>query len=82
VYICIHCLVYTSVCLNVCMCVNLIELLEELQVEGEQNSETLKGESALWEQNMKHVLEHMCSLRAKNMHRMHQVSNLESSWHN
>jgi hypothetical protein len=48
VYMCMF-LVYISVCLNVCMCVKLIELLKQLQMEREQNSETLKGESALWE---------------------------------
>jgi hypothetical protein len=61
------------------MCLKLIELLKELQVEREQNSETLKDESALWEQNLKHVLEQMCSLRAKNVNSIYQVSNLESS---
>jgi hypothetical protein len=27
-------------------------------------------------------LEQMCFLKAKNMHSIYQVSNLESSWHN
>jgi hypothetical protein len=79
VCICVCFLVYITVCLNVCMCVKLIELLKQLQVEREQNSETLKGEIALWEQNIKHVLKKMCFLRAKNVRSIHQVSNLEIS---
>jgi hypothetical protein len=77
-----ECVSVLCVCFNVYMCVKLIELLKQLQMGREQNSDTLKGENALWEQNMKHILEQMCSLRAKNVHRIHQVSNLESSWHN
>lgn len=57
----------------------LIESLKQLQMERDQYAETLKGESAMWQQKMQQMAEQVHTLKEEKEHRESQVQELETS---
>ncbi|XP_041911329.1 golgin subfamily A member 2-like [Arvicola amphibius] len=57
----------------------LMESLKQLQMERDQCAETLKGESAMWQQRMQQMAEQVHTLKEEKEHRESQVQELETS---
>ncbi|XP_040592854.1 golgin subfamily A member 2 isoform X2 [Mesocricetus auratus] len=57
----------------------LMESLKQLQVERDQYAETLKGESAMWQQRVQQMAEQVHTLKEEKEHRETQVQELETS---
>ncbi|XP_038193484.1 golgin subfamily A member 2 isoform X4 [Arvicola amphibius] len=57
----------------------LMESLKQLQMERDQYAETLKGESAMWQQRMQQMAEQVHTLKEEKEHRESQVQELETS---
>ncbi|XP_075841928.1 golgin subfamily A member 2 isoform X4 [Microtus pennsylvanicus] len=57
----------------------LMESLKQLQMERDQYAETLKGESAMWQQRVQQMAEQVHTLKEEKEHRESQVQELEAS---
>ncbi|XP_050011330.1 golgin subfamily A member 2 isoform X4 [Alexandromys fortis] len=57
----------------------LMESLKQLQMERDQYAETLKGESAMWQQRVQQMAEQVHTLKEEKEHRESQVQELETS---
>ncbi|XP_029415828.1 golgin subfamily A member 2 isoform X12 [Nannospalax galili] len=57
----------------------LRESLKQLQIERDQYAESLKGESAMWQQRMQCMAEQVHTLKEEKEHRESQVQELETS---
>ncbi|XP_057610708.1 golgin subfamily A member 2 isoform X5 [Chionomys nivalis] len=57
----------------------LLESLKQLQMERDQYAETLKGESAMWQQRVQRMAEQVHTLKEEKEHRESQVQELEAS---
>lgn len=57
----------------------LMESLKQLQMERDQYAETLKGESAMWQQRVQQMAEQVHTLKEEKEHKESQVQELEAS---